>query len=51
LLEWQTQVADKTDVNDPPDPIEAIKFRMERQGLTRNDLKESLARARASPRF
>src|ERR1700722_9298042 len=25
---------------DPPDPIEAIKFRMERQGLTRRDLEE-----------
>jgi HTH-type transcriptional regulator / antitoxin HigA len=25
---------------DPPDPIEAIKFRMERQGLTRKDLVE-----------
>jgi len=24
--------------NDPPDPIEAIKFRMEQQGLTRKDL-------------
>lgn len=23
---------------DPPDPIEAIKFRMEQQGLSRNDL-------------
>jgi len=23
---------------DPPDPIEAIKFRMESQGLTRKDL-------------
>ncbi|HEY2227950.1 MAG TPA: helix-turn-helix domain-containing protein [Xanthobacteraceae bacterium] len=23
---------------DPPDPIEAIKFRMQRQGLTRRDL-------------
>jgi HTH-type transcriptional regulator/antitoxin HigA len=23
---------------DPPDPIEAIRFRMERQGLTRKDL-------------
>jgi|SRR5215469_10769858 len=23
---------------DPPDPIEAIKFRMEQQGLTRDDL-------------
>jgi len=23
---------------DPPDPIEAIKFRMEQQGLTRNEL-------------
>ena len=27
---------------DPPDPIEAIKFRMEQQGLTRKDLKEIL---------
>src|ERR1043166_6554710 len=25
---------------DPPDPIEAIKFRMESQGLTRRDLAE-----------
>src|ERR1051326_2795125 len=25
---------------DPPDPIEAIKFRMEQQGLTRRDLAE-----------
>ena len=23
---------------DPPDPVEAIKFRMEQQGLTRKDL-------------
>jgi len=23
---------------DPPDPVEAIRFRMEQQGLTRNDL-------------
>jgi HTH-type transcriptional regulator / antitoxin HigA len=23
---------------DPPDPVEAIKFRMEQQGLTRRDL-------------
>ncbi len=29
------------DPMDPPDPIEAIKFRMEQQGLTRRDL-ESL---------
>ncbi len=27
---------------DPPDPIEAIKFRMEQQGLTRRDLKALL---------
>ena len=27
---------------DPPDPIEAIKFRMEQQGLTRRDLEEIL---------
>jgi len=25
---------------DPPDPIEAMKFRMEQQGLTRRDLEE-----------
>jgi HTH-type transcriptional regulator/antitoxin HigA len=25
---------------DPPDPIEAIKFRMEQQGLTRRDMEE-----------
>jgi HTH-type transcriptional regulator / antitoxin HigA len=25
---------------DPPDPIEAIQFRMEQQGLTRKDLEE-----------
>jgi HTH-type transcriptional regulator / antitoxin HigA len=25
---------------DPPDPIEAIKFRMEQQGLSRRDLEE-----------
>ncbi|MBI3675170.1 MAG: helix-turn-helix domain-containing protein [Proteobacteria bacterium] len=25
---------------DPPDPIEAIKFRMEQQGFTRRDLEE-----------
>src|SRR4051812_35892047 len=27
---------------DPPDPIEAIKFRMEQQGLTRKDLEAIL---------
>lgn len=27
---------------DPPDPIEAIKFRMEQQGLNRKDLSELL---------
>ena len=27
---------------DPPDPIEAIKFRMEQQGLTRKDLERVL---------
>ncbi len=32
---------------DPPDPIEAIKFRMEQQGLTRRDL-ESILGARPS---
>jgi HTH-type transcriptional regulator/antitoxin HigA len=28
------------DPMDPPDPIEAIKFRMEQQGLSRRDLEE-----------
>lgn len=27
---------------DPPDPVEAIKFRMEQQGLTRKDLEQVL---------
>ena len=27
---------------DPPDPIEAIKFRMEQQGMTRKDLEEMI---------
>ena len=27
---------------DPPDPVEAIKFRMEQQGLTRKDLEAIL---------
>src|SRR3974377_85442 len=27
---------------DPPDPIEAIKFRMDQQGLTRRDLEETI---------
>jgi HTH-type transcriptional regulator / antitoxin HigA len=34
---------------DPPDPIEAINFRMEQQGLTRRDLEAILgARARVA---
>jgi len=34
---------------DPPDPIEAIKFRMEQQGLTRRDLEPILgSRARVA---
>jgi len=34
---------------DPPDPIEAILFRMEQQGLTRNDLIHMIgSRARVS---
>lgn len=35
------------DPMDPPDPIEAIRFRMEQQGLTRRDL-ERLLGGRAS---
>lgn len=30
----------KHDPVDPPDPVEAIKFRMEQQGLTRKDLEK-----------
>ena len=34
---------------DPPDPVEAIKFRMEQQGLTRKDLEKVLgSRTRVS---
>ena len=34
---------------DPPDPIEAIKFRLEQQGLTRRDLEPYIgSRARVS---
>jgi HTH-type transcriptional regulator/antitoxin HigA len=34
---------------DPPDPIDAIKFRMEQMGLTRNDLIDTIgSRARVS---
>lgn len=29
---------------DPPDPIDAIKFRMEQQGLTRKDLEKILGK-------
>ena len=37
------------DPMDPPDPIEAIKFRMEQQGLTRRDLEPIIgSRARVA---
>ena len=35
---------DKHHPIDPPDPIEAIRFRMEQQGLTRKDLETYLGR-------
>ena len=36
---------------DPPDPVEAIKFRMEQQGLTRKDLEEIIGtRTRGRPK-
>lgn len=35
---------------DPPDPIEAIKFRIEQQGLTRRDLEEIIGTGRVLPR-
>ena len=39
------------DPMDPPDPIEAIRFRMVQQGLTRKDLERMLGtRARGCPR-
>jgi HTH-type transcriptional regulator/antitoxin HigA len=36
---------------DQPDPIGAIKFRMEQQGLSRKDLEPIKERARAARRF
>jgi len=36
---------------DPLDPVEAIKFRMEQQGLSRKDLNLSSERERALRRF
>jgi len=42
----------KHDPMDPPDPIEAIRFRMEQQGLTRKDLEPIFrTRNRASEVF
>ena len=35
---------------DPPDPIEAIKFRMEQRGLTGQDLEEIIGTRTALPR-
>jgi HTH-type transcriptional regulator / antitoxin HigA len=35
---------------DPPDPIGAIEFRMEQQGLTRGDPERSSAHTPGSPR-
>jgi hypothetical protein len=32
---------------DPPDPIDAIKFRMEQQGLARKDLEALIGRPHA----
>ncbi len=47
-----TLVADYEDKHfpmDPPDPIDAIKFRMEQQGLTRKDLEPAIgSRARVA---
>ena len=36
---------------DPPDPVEAIKFRMEQQGLTRRDLEEIIGTRTRMPRY
>ena len=36
---------------DPPDPIQAIKFRMDQQGLTRRDLEEIIGQGPALPRY
>ena len=35
---WETE----NEPMDPPDPVAAIKFRMEQQGLTRKDLEEMI---------
>ena len=35
---------------DPPDPIEAIKFRMEQQGLSRKDLGRNIGKSHPSGR-
>jgi antitoxin component HigA of HigAB toxin-antitoxin module len=37
---WTSSRHSSTYPMDPPDPIEAIKFRMEQQGMTRRDLEE-----------
>jgi HTH-type transcriptional regulator/antitoxin HigA len=36
---------------EPPDPVEAIKCRMEQQGLTRRDLEQIIGTRTLSPRF
>jgi len=36
---------------DPPDPVEAIKFRMEQQSLTRKDLEGLLGNAHGLPKY
>jgi len=42
---------DKHFVIDTPDPIEAIKYRMEKQGLTRKDLANILGKNRVTDLF
>lgn len=36
---------------DPPDPVEAIKFRMDQLGLTRKDLEGIIGTARGLPKY
>lgn len=36
---------------DPPDPVEAIKFRMEQQGLSRRDLEPMIGTRTRVPKF
>src|SRR5687768_7755380 len=49
LLTLVDDYESRTDPIDPPDPIEAIRFRMDQQGLSRRDMEKMIgSRARVS---